>query len=77
MASLMKHDVKVKVFNETPKTLIPSNGVVNWDGVLKFGGRPEGDHVMHPYNCIKRLIAQSLAYKCSYANDIIVGGPMM
>jgi hypothetical protein len=43
----MKDDVKVKVPNGTPKTLIPSNGVVNWDGVLKFGGGSEGDHVMH------------------------------
>jgi hypothetical protein len=30
--------------NRTPKTLILSNGVINWDGVLKFGGMPEGDH---------------------------------
>ncbi len=41
----MNDDLKVKVPNETPKTLIPSNGVVNWDGVLKFGGGLEGDHV--------------------------------
>ncbi len=40
--------MKVKVPNRTPKTLIPSNGVVNWDGVLKFSGRLEGgDHAMH------------------------------
>jgi hypothetical protein len=37
----MKDDMKVKVPNGTPKTLIPSNGVVNWDGVLKSGGKPE------------------------------------
>jgi len=43
----MKDDVKVKVPNGTPKILIPSNGLGNWDGVLKFGGRPEGDHAMH------------------------------
>jgi hypothetical protein len=49
----MKDDVKVKVPNKIPKILIPSNGVVNWDkvvkwnGVLKFGGRPEGDHATH------------------------------
>ncbi len=43
----MKDDVKVKVPNKTPKTLIPSDGVVKWDGVLKYGGRPEGDHVTH------------------------------
>jgi hypothetical protein len=36
----IKDDVKVIVPNKTPKTLIPSNGVVNWDGVLKFNGKP-------------------------------------
>jgi hypothetical protein len=40
MASLMKDDVKVTVPNETPMILIPSNGMVNWVGVLKFGSRP-------------------------------------
>jgi hypothetical protein len=39
----MKDDVKVKVPNGTPKTRIPSNGVVNGDGVLKFSGSLEGD----------------------------------
>jgi hypothetical protein len=29
----MKDDVKVKVPNRTFKTLIPLDGVVNWDGV--------------------------------------------
>jgi hypothetical protein len=43
----MNDDVKVKVSDETPKTLIPLDGVINWDGVLKFGGRLEVDHVMH------------------------------
>jgi len=43
----MKDDVKIQVPNKPPKTLIPSDGVVNWDGLLKFGGRPEGDHAMH------------------------------
>jgi hypothetical protein len=28
-------------------TLIPSDGVVNWNGVLKFGGRPKGNHATH------------------------------
>jgi hypothetical protein len=37
----MKDDVKVKVPNGTPKSLILS------DGVLKFGGKVEGDHAMH------------------------------
>jgi hypothetical protein len=45
--SLMKDDVKVTMPNGTPKILIPSNGVVNWDGVLKFGGKPKGDCAMH------------------------------
>ncbi len=40
-ASLMKDDVKVKVPNGTFKTLILL------DGVLKFGGKPKGDHVTH------------------------------
>jgi hypothetical protein len=30
--------------NETPKTLIPLDEVVNWDGVLKSSGKLEGDH---------------------------------
>ncbi len=33
--------------NGISKTLIPSNGVINWDGVLKLGGRPKGDHATH------------------------------
>jgi hypothetical protein len=43
----MKNDVKVTMFSGTPRTLIPSDGVVNWDGVLKFGDRPKGDHATH------------------------------
>jgi hypothetical protein len=43
----MKNDLKAKVPNGTPKILIPSDGVINWDGVLKFGGRLEGDHATH------------------------------
>jgi len=39
--------VKVKVPNETPKNLIPFDGVANWDGVLKSINRLKGDHVMH------------------------------
>jgi hypothetical protein len=34
----MKDDVKVKMPNGNPKILIPLDGVVNWDGVLKFSG---------------------------------------
>jgi len=35
----MKDDVKIKVPNGTPKTLIILDGVANGDGVLKFGGK--------------------------------------
>jgi hypothetical protein len=35
----MKDDVKVMVPSGTPMTLIPSDGVVNCDGVLKSGGK--------------------------------------
>ncbi len=37
----MKDDVKIMMPNETPGILIPL------DGVLKFGGKREGDHAMH------------------------------
>ncbi len=53
----MKDGVKVEVPKRTLTTLIFSNGVVNYDGVLKFGGRLEGDHVMHFKSWIKRPIA--------------------
>jgi hypothetical protein len=43
----MKDDVKVEVPNGTSKILILLDGVVNWDGGLKFGGRPKGDHATH------------------------------
>jgi hypothetical protein len=43
----MKDDVKVKLPNGTPKIRIPSDGVVNWDGLLKFSGEPKGDHAKH------------------------------
>jgi len=39
--------VKVTVLSGNPRILIPSDGVVNWDGLLKSGGKLEGDHVMH------------------------------
>jgi hypothetical protein len=65
--------VNDEVPNETPKTLIISNGVVNWDGVLKWSGKPEVDHVTHLWSWIKKPITHSLIYKCSYTNDIIKG----
>jgi hypothetical protein len=43
----MKDDMNDKMPNGTPKTLIPSNGVVNWDGALKSNDRLKGDHVTH------------------------------
>jgi hypothetical protein len=46
-AYLMKDDVKITVPSKTQRILIPLYGVLNWDGMLKFGGRPEGDHVTH------------------------------
>jgi len=52
----MKYDVNDEVFNGIPKILIPFNGVVNWDGVLKLGGRLEGDHVTHLLGWIGRPI---------------------
>ncbi len=50
--------------NGTPKILIPSYGVVNCDGVLNLGGRPECDHVTHLQGWIERPITRSSIYKC-------------
>jgi hypothetical protein len=41
----MYDDVNDEMPNGIPKTLIPFDGVVNWDGVLKLSGRLKGDHV--------------------------------
>jgi hypothetical protein len=41
----MEIDVKNEIPNGTPKTLIPSNGVLNRDGVSKLGYRSEGGHL--------------------------------
>jgi hypothetical protein len=43
----MKDHVNEEVPNGIPKTLILSDKVVNWDKVLKLGGRLEGDHATH------------------------------
>jgi hypothetical protein len=61
----MKDDVKVKVPNKTPKILILSDGVVNWDGVLKSSGRLEGDHATHFLGWIEKPITQSSILKYS------------
>ncbi len=37
----MKDDVNDEMPNGTPKTLLLSNGVINWNGVLKPSGRPK------------------------------------
>jgi hypothetical protein len=55
----MKDDVKVDVPNGTPKILIPSNGVVNWDGEFKSYGRPRSNHATHFLGWIGRPIAHS------------------
>jgi len=55
----MKDDVNDEVPNGTPKILIPCNGVVNWDGVLKLSGKQKGDHATHFCGWIKRLITRS------------------
>jgi hypothetical protein len=41
MAFFMKDDVKVELPNITPKILIPS------DRVLKYSGKPKGDHATY------------------------------
>jgi hypothetical protein len=38
----MKDDLNDEVPNRTPKIIIFSNGVLNWDGVPKLGDKPEG-----------------------------------
>ncbi len=43
----MKDDVNDEVPNGTPNILIISNGVVNWDGVLKSCNKLKCDYVTH------------------------------
>jgi hypothetical protein len=38
----MKDDLNDEVFDGTPKTLIPFNGVFNWDGVSKSNDKLKG-----------------------------------
>jgi hypothetical protein len=42
-----KDDVNDEVPNGNPEILIPFNGMYNWDGELKLGGRTKGDHATH------------------------------
>ncbi len=53
----MKDDVNDEVSNGTPKTLIPINGMVNWDRVLKSNDKPKGDHATHFKSWIEISIA--------------------
>jgi len=69
--------VSDEVPNGTLNILIISNGMVNWDGMLKLGGRLKGDHATHFWGWIERPITYSSIWKCSYVNDTIEGGPMM
>jgi hypothetical protein len=41
----MKDDLNDEVLDGTPKTLIPSDGVLKYDGVSKLGGRPKKDYL--------------------------------
>ncbi len=43
----MKDDLNDDVPNGTPKTLIPFDGVLNQDEVLKLSNKLEGDHATH------------------------------
>ncbi len=74
---MIKHDVNNGVPNGTPKILILSNGVLNWDGVSKSSGKLEGDHGAHFKGWIETPIALSLVLKCSCVDDTIQGGFLM
>jgi hypothetical protein len=43
----VKDDMNDEMPNETPKTLIPYDGEVNWDVMLKSNNRLKGDHATH------------------------------
>ncbi len=73
----IKDDVTDEVPNGTLKILIPFNGIINWDGVLKSSGRLKGDHATHFWGWIERPITYSSVWKCSYVDDTIEKGPMM
>jgi hypothetical protein len=52
----MKDDVNDEVPNGTPKILIPFDGVVNWDGVLKLSDKQKGDYATHFKSWIEKPI---------------------
>jgi hypothetical protein len=47
MASFMKDNMNDEIPNGIHNNLIPFDGVVNWDGVLKLNNRLKGDHATH------------------------------
>ncbi len=49
-----------EVPNGTPKALIPFDGVVNQDKVLKSNAKPKGDYVTHFKGWIEKLVARSV-----------------
>ncbi len=61
----MKDHVKIKVPNGTFGTLIPSDGVVNCDGVLIFNEMLKGDYATNFWSWMERAIKQSSSWKYS------------
>jgi hypothetical protein len=47
--------------NGTPKTLIPSNGVLNWDGVSKSGNKLEGS-MLHIYKVRQKDLSHRIQF---------------
>jgi len=56
----MDDDLNDEVLNETPKIVIPSDGVLNYNGVSKSNDKLKGDHATHFWGWIERPIAQNL-----------------
>jgi hypothetical protein len=51
--------------------------VVNWDRVLKSGGKPNGDYATHFKGWIEKLLHKVWFEKCQYVINRIKGGFMM
>ncbi len=73
----MKENVNDEVLNRIPKNVIPLDGVIYSDGVLKPGSKTKGNHATHLWGWIERLIAQNLVWKCSYVDVTIKRELMM
>ncbi len=43
----MKDDVNDELHDGTPKIIILSDGVLNWNKVSKSSNKPKGDHATH------------------------------